>query len=381
MPTTSKSITTIVPIKPGPIQTYILANTPVPILLKRYLHELDPGQYEFIEDFYLPSPIKKTLEKMGLKMMSRNENSIYFLKDRNPLRMGVITRKEYPVPAETIHNLYQSLANFMSITKHSKEEFMMLPYKQRYEEKGVLPVFCPLIIVVWTADQTPLERLLGNKKISKIPPKWLQKAEDSRKVPNPNVIQQWNQISYEFLETAPDGFSRKYYLKQNSENWVASILATNGSQPRDICLEFFQEIGSKENPLLAHKMMRQRSEIRKMKSFTIVVEKNSNFRAINCGMTPIFWSSRTESLIFFPDSSAPENWTEGEDSIHTAEKIKVLQGTLSPGDCLFVLPEKPHVQTLNEFQELFRSSRNAYRQIHERILRENFGKILLLNRT
>ena len=220
----------------GAFTRMILRYLPVVLLVRRVLSQFGRGQYRLIEDTYLPPAF---LELLGRFRLPLEPEGHFFLRDRRPLRAGVIVEREaggvrHPRDAR----IKSELRAIMDQAGRSRRQYALLSFSPKMYDRYGFSGERPCFLVVWTADRQPLEYMLKKRQDQRFLKDWKRNLLESplaprrhlehvnnREAPRALDWERWNDLAYRHCGTVNGELYQKLSVQADDERFRMTLTA------------------------------------------------------------------------------------------------------------------------------------------------------------
>ena len=182
---------------PGAGSGLLLRFSPLNAVLREFAraHSGEDVRLEYLDERRMPGSVKEDIFARGFNWASGEKGAFqFFLKDRIPYRMGLIARRGSRPPREAENwEVREMLDRRLREAGRSKKDFILLSF---IEENGIASASsfgpggrpAPFIAVLWSAERTPLEKLLGSRGPEELPQEWLRRAREMNIAFDPGAL-------------------------------------------------------------------------------------------------------------------------------------------------------------------------------------------------
>ncbi|MCB1326590.1 MAG: hypothetical protein H7A21_04485 [Spirochaetales bacterium] len=342
---------------PGGLAGFVLRHTPLPFLIRACIEASPTGGAEFWEDHLLPENAHEALERFGVPAPGRGE---YFLHDRAELRYGIVVGKRSPLDGRQRAARFQTeLEAWLKSAGRNRRQYRIfnLFSEEIFPNRFVYTE--PLLLIIWTAERSPIERWLGGRPRATLPFLPEERATPARAPePPPAVVPEQRPlvperpeierssmangvepIVHRVVGTTRSGPHRRFYLRKENDRVKLAMLSSEHGLTRDFAMAFFDQVQFSKDLIRAHRgaLRAARDRMDGISSFSLEILHDGRFQCLTRDACALYWRrSAGRGLVLRPTGQEPAGY-------------RIFRGHMVRGDVLLVLPGR---FALAEWREL-----------------------------
>ncbi len=320
------------PFAAGAFTRMILRYLPVVVLVRRLLAFHGSGRYQLIEDTYLP------LEPEGN----------FFLRDRRPLRAGVIVEHNAAGRRDARDPLIKrELREWLEQAGRGRREYALLSFSPKMYDRYGFDGQRPCFLLVWTADRQPLEQMLKKREDRRELKTWKRNLLASPLAPRRQleyaggraVPMRWEErgrVAYARAGSSDGATLQKLSERFDDDKFRMTLTAA----PATTGAELEERV----------RQWKERDHGAELSLCTMELSAQGRLRLWTDGFTPIVFRAQGRDLFVGADGAT------GTEGAH----MKQIRGRLRPGDRVLILPGTPREHERTELETLIGQGRDEF---------------------
>lgn len=325
----------------GPFTRVILKFLPVVLLVRRVLAHQSRGRYRFVEDSYLPPAFLKLMERFRLPLQPEGN---FFLRDRRPLRAGVITERN-PGRGPQDADIKRELRQWLEESGRTRREYALMTFSPRMYDRYGFHGERPCFLLVWTADRQPLEQLLRKREDRRALKTWKRNLLESPlagrralgdggfRPPARIEWKQWEDLSYARLGRSDGAGYQKLSVQDDDEFYRMTLTAAPAATAEE----------------LADRVRRWKEHDNgaELAVCSLELQQRGRLKLWIDGFTPLIWRAKDAKLFLGIGSDGDAH-------------MKQIRGKLQPGDRILIAPGGFGEEDRDELRAIFGQDRDEF---------------------
>lgn len=417
-----------------PLERFVARHTPLSVVLQEIVERLGPTNYQLVEDYNFPPVLWRLTGGLIRRPTERCSLGDFFSTDRETVRTAMLLEKVRGTDQgrTDYDQLLHKIQRFLSDAGRQEHDTAVTLVQEGPLGVSDSSSWRPIVLIVWSGDRTPLESMIGIRARNLSPtllrafkhgdlgtgvsaPKQVREsairprptatgvASDSMPesvsgpMPAADLPISVAELPVSVAEPAEDppvqdgAWTRQVVGSTRGRTYRKLLLKDSPAQRRLLILSAAQRPSAQEEArVLAqvgqaadafsalrdlYKTQNQSASSAThsqsaLRTAVIEIAGDGSFRALNCGITPLFWKQSRQRLVGFPSSSPGQS------------SGKTVRGKFEPGDCLLVLSRSVIRSELATLQSVFETASGSPRAgtLTTALDALGFGKSLLMRK-